>query len=89
MEIVRNYLLLMLLTTAPLISAYLASSIGAVYGCQVDESGVHPCVVHGVDVGRVLAAMFTLGWLALLTVPGGGLAIVAYTIKLLWDWFSS
>jgi|SRR5277367_202392 len=29
--------------------------IGTAHGCQLDESGIHPCLVFGVDVGTPLS----------------------------------
>lgn len=40
--------------------AWIASSLG----CRIDEGSVHPCVLHGHDVGGTLLAMTLIGGLA-------------------------
>jgi hypothetical protein len=46
----------------------------------LDESGVHPCPCLGVDVGEPLTVLFVMGWLALITLPTGLLAMFAFLI---------
>lgn len=60
-----------LFTFGPLLSAFLASWIAELNGCQVNEGGAYPCLVAGRDIGGTLAFLFTLGWLALITIPVG------------------
>ena len=65
------YVVLLLFTFAPILSAMIASAVASCCGARLDESGVHPCVILGVDVGGVLYKMAVAGWFALLTVPVG------------------
>lgn len=81
MRILRNYILLVLFTAAPLLSAFIAEYVAKTHGSRVDEAGSHPCYIHGMDVGSILNIMFTVGWFAMITVPAGCIALLAYTIR--------
>ena len=81
MRVVKNYILLALFTAAPLISAVIAERVALAHGSKVDEAGSHPCFVHGIDIGVPLSIMFTAGWFAMLTIPIGCIATLAYTLK--------
>jgi hypothetical protein len=58
-----------LFVTAPLILSISAATIGAMLGCQVDESGVHPCPLLGVDIGGGLYFFGMLFWLGIFMFP--------------------
>jgi hypothetical protein len=60
---------LALICLLPLASVALSSLIAGSAGCQLNEAGVHPCVINGRDYGEVVYAMFVSGWFALVTVP--------------------
>lgn len=66
-----------LFTFGPLLGVLVASAVANAHGCRLDESGAHPCVVAGRDVGGLLAGLFVLGWLMLVTLPVGALIGVA------------
>lgn len=78
-RVLKNYVLLVLFTAGPLISAYTAECIATAFGSKVDEAGAYPCIIHGVDVGLPLNIMFTLGLFGLMTIPIGSIALFVYT----------
>lgn len=81
-KIVFTYFCIALIAVAPLLSVLLSSAIAAATGSRLDEAGVHPCIVLGVDLGPLLNFMFVCGWFMLLTIPVGLLAMLAFTV--LW-----
>jgi len=64
----------------PMISVLVASTIANTWDCQLDEGGVHPCVVFGHDIGEPLYTMGVMGWFFFLTVPSGLVALVVLLI---------
>ena len=75
-------LLILCVTLAPLISVVIASAIAEAHGCTLNEGGAHPCVINGVDYGETLVTMFVLGWLMLVTIPGGAIACLIWGVIL-------
>jgi hypothetical protein len=73
---------LLLFTIAPILSAFLASLIAAIFGATLNEGDAHPCLVGGYDLGPLLYSMLVYGWLMLMTVPAGIILILALTISL-------
>jgi hypothetical protein len=73
------YLLLACYTLAPVISVLIAGAVAKLAGATVDESGPHPCYIFGIDIGGLLSSMLVLGWLGLITLPTGGLAILVFS----------
>ncbi|MCB9818935.1 hypothetical protein H6788_02020 [Candidatus Nomurabacteria bacterium] len=57
----------------PIISLLTALTVANLGGCALDESSAHPCIIGGIDWGELLSIMGIMGWLALFTVPVGGL----------------
>ncbi len=74
------FVVIVLYTVGPLLSALLASSIAIALDCDLDEGSVHPCNCYGVDLGGLLYSMGTMGWLSLVTLPTGFGAIVVFLI---------
>src|SRR5437773_11216255 len=68
---------------APIGSVMLCGAIANAYGCKVDEGSVHPCIINGQDHGHLLYALGVLGWLMLVTIPGGLLALAIWLIVLI------
>src|SRR2546421_11800235 len=68
---------------APIGSVMLCAAITNAYGCQVDEGSVHPCIINGQDYGQLLYTLGVLGWLMLVTIPGGLFAFVTWLIVLI------
>jgi hypothetical protein len=75
-------LLILLFTTAPIISVAVAGWIAESNGCILNESQPHPCIVNGVDQGDNLYALGVMGWFMLVTIPLGGLAFIVYVLIL-------
>jgi hypothetical protein len=67
----------------PAISVFVAYMIANAWDCQLDEGGVHPCVVFGRDIGELLYTMAVMGWFFFLTVPSGLIALVVLLIVVL------
>jgi hypothetical protein len=73
--------LILLFGFFPLLSLLLALLFALPFGCELDEGSVHPCVVLGLDFGSLLYAMLVGGgWLAILTIPLAGLALIVWLI---------
>src|SRR5262249_53017902 len=66
--------------TFPVLSMLAASAIARSHGCKLDEGNAHPCVVLGVDLGKLLYSMAVMVWLALMTVPIGAIALAAWAV---------
>lgn len=75
--------IILLWTFLPLISVFSASMIASAWDCQLDEGGVHPCVVLGRDIGELLNSMFVMGWFFFLTLPSGLLALIVLLVAAL------
>jgi hypothetical protein len=58
------------------------STIANAHGCKVDEGSVHPCIINGKDYGQLLYTLGVMGWLMLVTLPGGALALIIWLIVL-------
>jgi hypothetical protein len=76
--------LIVLFAFAPVGSVMLCSAIANAYGCKVDEGSVHPCIIEGHDYGELLYSLGVLGWLMLVTLPGGVFAFVLWFIVLIF-----
>ena len=68
---------------APVGSVVVCSWIANTHGCKVDEGSVHPCMIGGKDYGQLLYALGVLGWLMVVTIPGGALAFFVRLIILI------
>ncbi|WP_374951848.1 hypothetical protein [Mucilaginibacter sp.] len=79
------YLIVILGGLIPLIFACLAGYIADINGCILNEAGVNPCQVGGVDIGDLLSMMFVSGWFMLITVPGALLVFVVLTYYTVHD----
>ena len=75
--------LIVLFAFAPIGSVMLCSVIANANGCKVDEGSVHPCIINGQDYGHLLYTLGVLGWLMLVTLPGGVFAFVIWLIILI------
>jgi len=74
---------IVLVALAPIASVMACSVIAHANGCRVDEGSVHPCGINGKDYGQLLYALGVMGWLMLLTLPAGGVALVLWLVVLL------
>ena len=75
--------LIALVALAPIGSVVVCGIIANRYGCHVDEGSVHPCMVDGKDYGPLLYQLGVMGWLMLVTLPGGAIAFAGWLIALL------
>jgi hypothetical protein len=80
---VVGFVLLLAITLAPVISVVFASVIANANGCVVDEGSVHPCLIAGSDWGETLYTLGVLGWLMLVTLPVGSVALLVLAVVLL------
>jgi hypothetical protein len=74
---------IVLFAFAPIGSVMTCAWIANSNGCKVDEGSVHPCVINGKDYGQLLYTLGVLGWLMLVTIPGGLFAFVIWLIVLI------
>jgi hypothetical protein len=75
--------LIVLVAIAPVGSVVACGLIANAHGCKVDEGSVHPCIINGHDYGQLLYTLGVLGWLMLVTIPGGAFAFVIWLIVLI------
>jgi len=75
--------LIILFALAPIGSVVVCAWIANAHGCKVDEGSVHPCIINGQDYGQLLYTLGVLGWLMLVTIPGGLFAFVIWLIILI------
>ena len=80
MGILLGAFAIVLLASLPVISAFTAGGIASGLGCVLNEDDVHPCPLHGFDLGEMLYGMTVMGWFALGTLPLGVIGL------LLLDW---
>jgi hypothetical protein len=74
-----GYAVIALLTGWPVVLATVAGVTASVNGCTLNESGVHPCIVAGRDVGSTLYSMGMTPWFLIALIPLGAIAVVAWT----------
>jgi len=72
------FAIIVLIATAPMISVLISGVVAGVLGCPLDEGSPHPCPFMGVDLSEILYSMVVFGWLGLVTLPLGAVA--------LWIW---
>lgn len=64
-------------------SVALAGLLANAYGCKLDEGSAHPCLIARQDRGQLLYTLGVLGWLMLVTLPAGALALAIWFVVLL------
>lgn len=67
--LVLIFALCLLIGIAPILSAFVASGIAEVTGCNVNEGGSNPCLIFGIDWGGLLNIMFVSFWFFFFTFP--------------------
>jgi hypothetical protein len=77
---ILGLVVIVLFTTAPVISVSIAGAIASANNCQLDEGSVHTCMVNGRDLGQTLYSMGVLGWFMLVTIPVGLVVLVVYLV---------
>lgn len=81
----RAAIILLGLCLLPLASVLISTSLAALLGCELSETGTAACVVLGADLGGVLSLLFTLGWTALITLPLSAFVLLAWGSVELWS----
>jgi hypothetical protein len=62
----------------PLICVLIAATVSAVCGCPINEGSPTPCFVFGTDIGKALYILGVMGWLSIVTLPSGAIALLIY-----------
>jgi hypothetical protein len=62
----------------PLLCVLLAATVSAVCGCSINEGSPTPCLVFGTDIGKPLYILGVMGWLSIVTLPTGAVALLMY-----------
>jgi hypothetical protein len=62
----------------PLICVLVAATVSAVCGCSINEGSPSPCFVFGTDIGKPLYILGVMGWLSVVTLPTGAIALLIY-----------
>lgn len=65
-------------TIFPLLGVLFAAIVSAVCGCSINEGSATPCFVFGFDIGKPLYILGVMGWLSIVTLPTGALALLIY-----------
>jgi hypothetical protein len=68
---------ILVIAVVPVISVSLTYAVASALGCSANEGGATPCPFMGVDLGE-LVTMMVLGWLGLITLPVGGVALAIW-----------
>ncbi|MEZ5788463.1 MAG: hypothetical protein R3D62_18740 [Xanthobacteraceae bacterium] len=76
-------LAILLFAALPLVNVAVAVGLASALGCTLNEAGVNPCPLLGIDLGQVLAGMAVLGWLGLAKIPAAAILILAWFVVLL------
>jgi hypothetical protein len=66
-------------TVFPIVCVLIVMAVSAICGCTMNEGSPTPCVVFGVDIGKPLYTLGVMGWLGIVTLPSGGIALALYT----------
>ncbi len=75
-----TFILILLIATAPLISASIGGGIAGALGCEVTEGVSSPCMFMGSDISETLSVMFVVGWLAFETLPFGAFLLAIWAV---------
>jgi hypothetical protein len=69
---------ILVIAVLPVLSVALTYAMASALGCPVNEGGATPCPFMGVDLGETLVTMMVLGWLGLITLPVGSVALAIW-----------
>ena len=73
----------------PVIALAIAIIGAKLTGCDVDEGGVHGCVIGGINIGDVLSALGLGGYFMLYTIPLLALAGLIWFAVEAFNWVRS
>lgn len=82
-RIVFSYLAIIGIGLGPLLVALGAGAVASGLGCRLNEAAAHPCQLGPFDIGGALYSFGMMGWLSLVTLPLGALALAGFTLYLL------
>ena len=74
-------------SVAPVALTFAAVLFAQSNGCTMSALGPEPCLVGGVDWGGLLSVVFVGHWLALATIPLGGLAMIVWLVVAAAFWW--
>jgi hypothetical protein len=74
-------LLIILVALAPMLVSMGAGLYAEHHGCILHEGAISPCVVGNVDVGKTLYSLGMLGWLGIVTLPIGAVALLVLIVS--------
>ena len=75
-----GYGIIVLWMVWPLVPVMIASIVATSCGCQLDEGSIHPCIVFGRDIGKLLYGLSMMGWFGIATFPSGMIALVIFSV---------
>ncbi len=67
---------------APLVLTLASAAVANALGCRLDEGGVHPCPLFGIDIGEALYAGGMMLWFFMLTAPIAAIGLLLWLIAL-------
>jgi len=76
----------LLVCLAPLLSMAAAEFIAQIYGCKVDLTAAHPCMVNGRDIGHTLLTLGMMGYFLFATMPAVVGIVVAWVLVEVIAW---
>ena len=78
--LLTGYAIVAILAGWPVLSVLASSLIASWNGCTLHEGYASRCIVYGIDLGGPLYSMGVLGWLMLMTLPLGAIALIGWTV---------
>jgi hypothetical protein len=72
------FVLIVLFTAAPLISALIATGMAEALGCTLPTSDIAPCLFMGAEVAGTLTLMVYMAYFAFITIPMGTTALAIW-----------
>lgn len=87
MRIFRALMALALLAClSPLLSMAAADIVANIYGCKLDLTGAHPCMVGGSDIGHTLLTLGMMGYFLMATLPIAAGVVATWVIVEVIAW---
>src|SRR5437763_1241150 len=77
---ITSFFLIVVIALLPMLTTFTAIGIANAYDCQVDESGLHPCLIGGTDYGEWLQAGAMSFWFILVSMPAGFVLFIGWLI---------
>ena len=67
----------------PVVCVLLATIVSAACGCSINEGSPTSCLLFGHEIGRILYTLGVMGWLSIVTLPTGAIALLIYVAFLM------